>query len=396
MWTLLRQHVSPSQLAGFSLANLFGMFIVLLGFQFYHDVSPVFRGDDSFLKNDYIILSKRMGAAGALSGHTRLFSTDELDEVAAQPFANHVGAFTSAEYSVEASFSIGGSGVGNTDFFFESVPDHFVSASRSAWQWHEGQRFIPIILPRAFLTMYNFGFAHRRPAPKLSEGMVSLIDLKLFVHGNGHDDQYVGRVIGFSSRINTILVPESFMRWSNARYAPTEKSEPSRLIVEVGNPADKNVARWLDEHGYQTDDDKLGTEKTAYFLRVVVTMVMAVGGFIALLSFYILMLSVYLLVQKNSYKIENLLLIGYSPGQVARPYQWLTLALSVVVLALSLVLLVAVRSHYMDVLVTLFPQLPDGSLLPSLLLGAVLVCLSAFFNAWAIRHKITSIWRHQA
>ena len=33
------------------------------------------------------------------------------------------------------------------------------------------------------------------------------------------------------------------------------------------------------------------------------------------------MLSIYLLLQKNTSKLENLLLIGYSPAKVALPYQ---------------------------------------------------------------------------
>ena len=38
VWKLLRQHISIGQLAGFFLANLFGMMIVLLSVQFYKDV----------------------------------------------------------------------------------------------------------------------------------------------------------------------------------------------------------------------------------------------------------------------------------------------------------------------------------------------------------------------
>ena len=41
VWKLLRQHISIGQLAGFFLANLFGMMIVLLSVQFYKDVIPV-------------------------------------------------------------------------------------------------------------------------------------------------------------------------------------------------------------------------------------------------------------------------------------------------------------------------------------------------------------------
>ena len=43
VWKLLRQHISVGQLAGFFLANLFGMMIVLLSVQFYKDVIPFLR-----------------------------------------------------------------------------------------------------------------------------------------------------------------------------------------------------------------------------------------------------------------------------------------------------------------------------------------------------------------
>lgn len=50
LWKLLRQHISVAQLAGFFIANLCGMVIVMLGIQFYNDVSPVFTQEDSFIK----------------------------------------------------------------------------------------------------------------------------------------------------------------------------------------------------------------------------------------------------------------------------------------------------------------------------------------------------------
>ena len=61
VWKLLRQHISIPQFAGFAFANLFGMLIVLIGFQFYKDVLPVFTQQDSFMKADYLIMSKKIG-----------------------------------------------------------------------------------------------------------------------------------------------------------------------------------------------------------------------------------------------------------------------------------------------------------------------------------------------
>ena len=53
VWKLLRQHLSIPQMAGFFFANLFGMIIVLLSVQFYHDVIPVFTAEDSFMRSDF-------------------------------------------------------------------------------------------------------------------------------------------------------------------------------------------------------------------------------------------------------------------------------------------------------------------------------------------------------
>jgi hypothetical protein len=50
IWKLLRQHISVAQLTGFFTANLFGLVIVLLSVQLYHDILPLFSGDDSLMK----------------------------------------------------------------------------------------------------------------------------------------------------------------------------------------------------------------------------------------------------------------------------------------------------------------------------------------------------------
>ena len=65
VWKLLRQHIIIGQLAGFFLANLFGMMIVLLSVQFYKDVIPVFTEGDSFMKKDFIIATKKISALGS-------------------------------------------------------------------------------------------------------------------------------------------------------------------------------------------------------------------------------------------------------------------------------------------------------------------------------------------
>ena len=393
VWKLLRQHVSVPQFIGFFFANLCGMLIVLLGFQFYRDVLPVFTQGDSFMGAEYIIVSKKITAGNTLSGRSNSFTASDIDDIQGQDFARKVGKFTSTEYKVDARMGINGTPVLSSELFFESVPDNFVDVSLDKWQWKEGAPSVPIILPRSYIAMYNFGFAHNHSLPKISDGLVGMIDFKIFIHGNGRQDEYKGKVIGFSSRLNSILVPQSFMEWSNSTYAPDSKSDPTRLIVEVANPADERIAQYIEDNGFDTENNNLDAEKTTYFLKLVVTLVMAIGGVISVLSFYILMLSIYLLVQKNASKLQNLLLIGYSPTLVAMPYQLRTIGLNLVVLLIALVVLSLLRGYYMEVIETLFPDIDEGNILPSVAVGLCLFALISVVNVIAVRRKVMSVWR---
>lgn len=390
LWKLLKQHISVAQLVGFFIANLCGMVIVMLGIQFYNDVSPVFTQEDSFIKKDYIVVTKKVSTLGSIAGKSGTFSSYEVDDLKSQPFTVQVGAFQPAQFKVSAGISFGGMDM-STAMFLESVPDNFVDVKADAWKYTEGQDEIPIIIPRNYLNLYNFGFARSRNLPQLSEGMVGLVSLNLYLSGNGMREMKKGRIVGFSNRLNTILVPEAFMRIANAKYGGNKSWEPSRLIIEVNNPADERIAGYFSDNGYETEDNKLDSGKITWFLKLAVGVVMTVGLVISILSFYILLLSIYLLLQKNMDKLENLILMGYSVSRVAVPYQVLTVVMNFSVLILSVIILLLVRSVYIDALSDIITDLGDRNVLQSCICGVILFVLVSAYNIIAIRRKIKSI-----
>lgn len=393
VWKLLRQHISIGQLTGFFLANLFGMMIVLLSVQFYRDVLPVFTQGDSFMKKDYIIATKKISALGNFAGKSSHFSKAEIKELETQPFTKSVGAFTPSLFKVSAGLGMQEAGIHlSTEMFFESVPDEYVDVSLDKWHFDENTTVIPIIIPRNYLNLYNFGFAQSRSLPKLSEGLMSLIQMDIMMRGNGRVEQYKGNIVGFSNRLNTILVPQSFMNWANHAFAPGEEAPPSRLIIEVKNPTDAAIAQYFQKKNYDTEGDNLDAGKTTYFLRLITGIVIGVGLFISILSFYILMLSIFLLLQKNSTKLENLLLIGYSPNRVALPYNMLTVSLNILILLLSVGGVAWLRFYYIEAIRTLFPQLETGSLLPCFITGCILFIAVSLLNITMIQKKIINIW----
>ena len=394
VWKLLRQHISIGQLAGFFLANLFGMMIVLLSVQFYKDIIPVFTEGDSFMKKDFIIATKKISTLGSFAGKNNTFSAEDIADLKKQSFTKTIGAFTPSQFKVSTGLGMQETGIHlSTDMFFESVPDEFVDIKLDKWHFDEATHTIPIIIPRNYLNLYNFGFAQSRNLPKLSEGLMSLIQMDIMLRGNGRAEQFKGKIVGFSNRLNTILVPQAFMDWANQRFAPGKEARPSRLIVEVKNPADTAVSDYFQQQHYEPEGDGLDAGKTTHFLRLITGIVMGVGLFISILSFYILMLSIFLLLQKNTVKLENLLLIGYSPNRVALPYNILTCGLNLAVLVLSVGGVAWVRSYYTEIIGALFPQLETGTLLPCWTAGCLLCLAVSSLNIVMIRRKIMSIWK---
>ena len=393
IWKLLRQPLSMTQLMGFALANLCGICLVMLGIQFYQDVRPVFTQGDSFLKKDYVIISKKVSTLGTLVGKSSSFSAGQIKELEAQPFVEGVGMFTPSRYRVSASIGVKQIGLQfSTAFFFESVPDEYVDVELDSWSYCEGDPVIPIILPRSYLNLYNFGFAQSRGLPQLSDGLIQMINLEIRLSGAGQTDTYAGKIVGFSNRLNTILVPQNFMDWANLKYAEKKETGPARLILEAQASDDKLVT-FLQERGYETEADPLQAGRLMGFLRVLVGLVMGVGLFISLLSFYLLMLSIYLLLQKNSQKLENLLLIGYRPAQVAFPYQLLSVALNLLVYGVAVGCLFGIRICYLPMLQQWVGEGAESHLFIALGAGFMVFAIVSIWNCLAIRKKVASMGR---
>ncbi|MEG1729497.1 MAG: ABC transporter permease [Bacteroidaceae bacterium] len=390
---LLCKHISLPQFAGFSLANLAGMTLVLLGLQFYLDVLPLFTQGDSFMKEEYMIVTKRISTLGGLVGSDATFSKGERQRLSSQPFVHRVGAFTPSVFEVYASIGMEKSGTElSTAMFFEAVPDPYVDIRLTKWEYEAGDAEIPIILPRNYLNLYNFGFAQSRGLPKISEQLTSLIQMNIVLRGDTLVQRYKGRIVGFSSRLNTILVPQTFMDWANHTFCPSVHPLPARLIVEVNNPSDARIAPYFDRLGYEVEGNPLAAGKTTFFLRLLVAIVVGVGLFICALAFYLLMLSIFLLLQKSTYQIDTLLLIGYSPRHVSMFYALLSAALNSVVVLMAIVLVQVFRSSYLLNVKILYPDLSQGSLFPTCAMGLFLFLAIAIFNYLIVTHKIRSIW----
>ncbi|MBO4870442.1 MAG: ABC transporter permease [Muribaculaceae bacterium] len=391
LWKLLRKHISPAQLIGFSIANLVGLTIVILAVQFYRDVKPVFSDEESFIRKDYLVITRSVSTAGAMVGDTGEFGDADIANIEAQPWCRKVGRFMNSEFSIFATIGLGNSGRAmRSQFFFEAIPTDFIDVTDAEWNFNPNQPEVPVIVSRDYLSLYNFGFAATQGLPRISEGQVGMIPLSFTLSGNGLNETMPGRIVGFSNRLNTVIVPEAFMKWANTRYGDGGTGHPLRLIVEVNSPGDVKIEQYMADHHYEVAGDKAQAGKANYFLTVIVSIVIAVGVVISLLSFFVLMLSIYLLLQKNTQRLRDLLLLGYSPAQVSRPYVLMVIAINAVVLILAVVLMLVGRSYYLPMLEAF--DLPRVSVVVAVLTGVVIMTLITLGNVIAIRRKVASLW----
>lgn len=111
----------------------------------------------------------------------------------------------------------------STAMFFESVPDEYVDVNLDKWEFDENERVVPIIIPRNYLNLYNFGFAQSRSLPQLSEGVMGMVNLDIRITGAGHTENFKGKIAGFSNRLNTILVPKHLWRGLTMSLLRAEK-----------------------------------------------------------------------------------------------------------------------------------------------------------------------------
>ena len=271
LFRLLRKNVNFWQIAGFALANLVGAVIVLFGIQAYADAGKVLEAPDSVLGNNLIVLSKPVSSittiAGAFGAGPRGFSQAEIDELASVDGVSAVGTFRTARFAVYGGISYGGFEM-ETEMFVESVADEFLDVDASAWSASVDGNEVPIVIPRTYLNFYNYGFAAARGTPQLGQELFAMVPFNLVIRGREGRKSYVGRIVGLSDRMNTILVPDDFLEEANRRFAVEEPKKPTRVLVEAGSEASKELMEFIDQKGYVVDggsDLFLGNGETVDF-----------------------------------------------------------------------------------------------------------------------------------
>jgi hypothetical protein len=391
VWKLLRTDINPWQIAAYAAANLVGLLIAGLALQFYRDVKPSGSYDeaDPLGAARYSVVSRPVTTSLFGDGPEGLTQAD-LDDIARQPWAEGAAPFIPSGFDVSVGIDFAGRGF-STSLFFEGVSDDYLDIVPDGWGFNPASPEATIILPRDYLALYNFGFAPARGLPTLNEQTVRIAPLKVTISGNGLSCVIPGRIVGFSSRINTIAVPEEFIRWANSTYANNSTVSPNRAIIRLKDPGNPEISRYLAAHNLTESANDEASSRMAYFLQIVAGIIIAVGLLITALAMGLLILSVFLLLQKSRKTLAGLMNLGYSPATLAGYYFRLIAAVNVGVALLTLIGVAVATSVWQTKLVDL--GMHTSSVLPTLLTVVVAVVLLTMLSAAIVRNHIRRIPR---
>lgn len=388
IWKLLRHNISVWQMVGYAAASLTGLAIVMAAIQFYRDVSGALDSDEQgigLVSSRNMVISKPVGLSATLSGEAPSFTAEEIDEIKSQPWVGGVASFQAADFSVSAGINFGDRSM-HTALFLESVPDSVLDIDLRNWSFDPANPVVPIVISKDYLTLYNFGFASSGRMPMLSEGMLSSVPLMLTVSGNGGQSTLPARIVGYSSWLNTIAVPQAFMDWAHSLYGAPRRADPARLVISVADPSDPTVDSFMTEHDYEVAGAPNTLGRATYFLRLLITVIVVVGVIITLLALGILILSIFLLVQRNRRTIAGLRLLGYSRRQVAACYIRLVVGVNLFVIAVDCALIAIVADQWQKPLAAI--SIDGSSVWPTLLVGIAAIAAITAVNIAVIRRVI--------
>ena len=131
--------------------------------------------------------------------------------------------------------------------------------------------------------------------------------------------------------------------------------------------------------------DKSGSQ-ASFLVNVIAGVALAVGALITCLSFFILLLSISLLMQKNRQKIHSLIMLGVELGSISGVYIRLVAGVNILAYILAVIAMLAMRMQYL-------PSLRGmgggaSTVWPSLLSGLMLMIVLTIFNVIAVNKKV--------
>ena len=310
-----------------------GVVLLLVSIQLFINIQQLLKENTPRKSGGYDFISISKTITNENMGKDNSFKNVDLNNIKQQSSIADVAPLISNKFRVRAT-------AGNiipfsTDLFLESINGDFIDTMPPTFTWQPGQMVVPIILSSDFLEIYNV-FAPAQDLPQLSQKTISSINIILECSGPYGTQNFKGNIVALSDRINSLLVPSSFMNWSNWRFMQDSAIHASRVYIKTKDANDPSLISYLDQQGYHLNKDKVKFSRIKSILQNIVSALGVFGILVIALALMLFSFYLQLMIAKSKSNLQLLLTLGYSPKWLATSVAktWLPVYSLIVVAAL--------------------------------------------------------------
>ena len=288
-----------------------GVLLLLCSIQMYINIQEVL-GKNNIRKNGYDFISITKTVTNATMGQPEknLFGASEIGEIRSKPFVEGVAPLVANRFRVQ--MSAGAILAFKTDLFLESLEHEFIDTVPPSFRWEEGQTNIPVIISSDFLEAYNV-FAPGQGLPQVSQETATNIPVLITCSGNGREATFAGSVVAFSDRINSVLVPKTFLDWANNTFGESADAGYARLYLKTKDANNTDLINFLDQKNYKVNKDKIKFGRTKQTLQGIFTGLGVFGLLVVIMALMLFSFYLQLVIARSRDSLQLLLLLGYSP-----------------------------------------------------------------------------------
>ena len=367
-----------------------GILLLLSSLQLFFNIQNLL-GNENPRKSgfDYISITKNVTNETMGQVEKNLFNTAEIKQIEEQPFVEAVSPLIANRFQVE--LSAGNIIPFSTSLFMESLDDDFLDTLPPNFNWKEGEEFLPIIVSSDFLQMYNV-FAPGYGLPQVSEATASQIKIYITCTGiNGKQQTFRGSIVAFSDRINSIVVPKNFLLWGNRIFANTEEVKAARLYVRLKDANNPEFLRFLDQHQYRINKDKVKFGRAKSVLQLIVGGLGVFGLLVVLLALMLFSFYLQLIIARSKESLLLLLTLGYSPKWLTKTVAGRWVPTYIIIVIAALLLASILQWAFYSITTSLNANMSPFIHWSVIALAAVLIMVTAFSNYRLIRKQVYSL-----
>ena len=337
----------------------------------------------SEMETNYTTIYKKSTIFSTLKQSMNNFSESEIEQITSNTDIQKFGLFNSSNFRVVASIDIPGMNRMATELFFESVPNTMLDVH---FPPNFPQNTIPIIIPKNYLNLYNLGFSRTQSLPTISPTLLKTLTFNLDLYGDKKKVQYKGKIVGLTTRYNTILIPNTHLEELNKSISYNTDFNVVKIAIGYDSEKESTILKMLKKNNLESEHENsqlIYVQKTGTILF----------SSVLLLSFLIISLSSLLIINHNNISIEKksnyisrCYEMGYHPKQLIGQFIRPSTIESVLIILPSLIFAELIRLQFLQIMVESWALLPFIiSSTTTILIGTLLW----FFQVRKLRYELS-------